>query len=109
MDSALLVHRLHFAFTIRSRPQPDHLQHRRRTPRPDRRHHLVDSGSDSLAQLLHPAVPHVQGQGAAGGGRILRFVTGMSFGKGTPSAVPYRQICVAGFSPEGLSSPRNPL
>jgi Cytochrome bd terminal oxidase subunit I len=49
----------------------DDLQQRRRPSRPERRPYLVDSRDDSRSRLLHPAVSHVQGQGAAGGGRLL--------------------------------------
>ncbi len=55
----------------RSRAQPDHLQHRRRPSRSQRRIHLVDPGHDPRPGLLLFPVPHVQGQSPAGRGRVL--------------------------------------
>ncbi len=56
-----------------SRLQPDHLQHRRRTPRPHRRVHVVDHRHGSRSRLLHFSVPHVSRQSAARRGGLLRL------------------------------------
>ena len=52
--------------------QPDHLQHGCRPARPDRGTYLVDPRYDPRPWLLHPALPHVQRQGAGRRGRILK-------------------------------------